>query len=131
MSRFKRLFILLLLFACYILLSAFSYSNAVSKDLSNSVFRLHILANSDSEEDQNLKLMVRDNILSYMKSISSNVSSKEEVIAIMNEHLDDFYDIAKETILDNGYDYDVNLEIGEFSFPTKNYGNISLPARNV
>ena len=46
----------------------------------------------------------------------------------MTNHLDDFYDIARKTILENGFNYDVKLEIGEFDFPTKVYGDISLPA---
>lgn len=130
MKIFKRFFIIFLLFVCYTFICAISYASSISSDLSNSVFRLHILANSDSEEDQALKLLVRDNVLSYMKEISSNVSSKEEVISLMNEHLDDFYGIAHKTILDNGFDYDVRLQIGEFDFPTKVYGDISLPAGN-
>ena len=128
MKIFKRFAFLLLLFVLYTFVCAFSYANTVSEDLSNSVFRLHILANSDSEEDQNLKLAVRDNILSYMKEISSDVSSKEDVISLANEHLDDFYSIARETIVSNGYDYDVRLSIDKFDFPTKVYGDIALPA---
>ena len=128
MKIFKRFCVLFLLFVLYVFVSAFSYADAVSSDLSDSVFRLHILAKSDSEEDQALKLLVRDNVLDYMRSISSNVSSKEEVIRLMDEHLDDFYAVARKTILDNGFDYDVKLSIGEFDFPTKVYGDISLPA---
>ena len=128
MKVFKRFLVLALLFVCYTFICAISYASSVSSDLSNSVFRLHILANSDSEEDQNLKLLVRDNVLSYMKEISANASSKEEVMAIMDEHLDDFYDVARKTILDEGYDYDVKLNIGKFDFPTKVYGDIALPA---
>ncbi len=128
MKNLKRFFILFLLFICYTFICAVSYANSVSKDLSDSVFRLHILANSDSEEDQNLKLLVRDNVLSYMKEISSNVSSKEEVENLMDENLDNFYSIARQTILDNGYNYDVKLELGNFDFPTKVYGDIALPA---
>lgn len=130
MKIFKRFFIIFLLFVCYTFICAISYASSISDDLSNSVFRLHILANSDSEEDQALKLLVRDNVLSYMKDISGNISSKEEVISLMNEHLDEFYDIAHKTILDNGFDYDVRLQIGEFDFPTKVYGDIALPAGN-
>ena len=100
MIHFKRFLIILLLFTCYIFVSAFSYSNAVSEDLSNSVFRLHIVANSDSDEDQGLKLKVRDNVLAYMKEISSNISSKEAIVSLMNEHLNDFEAIARKTILD-------------------------------
>lgn len=128
MKFFKRFMILFLLFACYTFISAFSYANTVSCNLSESVFRLHIIANSDSEEDQNLKLLVRDNVLKYMKEISSNCSSKEEVMKIMDEHLADFHDIAIQTIQDAGFDYDVNLKIRKFDFPTKVYGDISLPS---
>ena len=67
MKLFKRLLVLIFLFICYTFICAFSYANTISEELSNSVFRLHILANSDSEEDQNLKLLVRDNVLEYMK----------------------------------------------------------------
>lgn len=128
MKLFKRFLILLLLFLCYTIICAISYTNAVSSSLSDSVFRLHILANSDSEEDQNLKLLVRDNVLKYMNEISKDCSSKEEIMALMDEHLNDFHDIAKTTIINEGYDYDVSLEIGKFDFPTKVYGNISLPS---
>ena len=127
MKLFKRLLILILLFVCYTFVCAISYTSAVSSDLSDSIFRLHILANSDSEEDQALKLLVRDNVLFYMKEISKDASSKEDIMQIMDEHLDDFRDIAKDTIVDAGYDYDVSLSIGKFDFPTKFYGDISLP----
>ena len=128
MNLLKRISIILILFIIYTCICAFSYANTVSSDIANSVLRLHILANSDSEEDQNLKLKVRDNVLSYMKQVSSNLSSKDEAIATLNEHLNEFKNIALTTIQDEGYDYDVNLSIGEFDFPTKNYGDISLPA---
>ena len=128
MKLFKRFLILFVLFIAYLFICANSYANTVSKDLSNSVFRLHILANSDSEEDQNLKLLVRDNVLKYMKEISNGATSKKDIEALMEQHLNDFYDIARETILENGYNYDVKLEIGKFDFPTKVYGDISLPA---
>ena len=61
--------IVLFLLFIYILFSAGSYSLAISSDLSQSVFRLHVLANSDSKEDQELKLKVRDNLLNYMNEI--------------------------------------------------------------
>ena len=63
--------ILIFLLFIYIIFCAQSYSNAVSSELSNSVFRLHVLANSDSEEDQQLKLKVRDALLSYMNKRGS------------------------------------------------------------
>lgn len=130
MKLFKRAIILILLFLCYTFICAFSYATSVSTDIADSVFRLHILANSNSDEDQALKLLVRDEVLKYMKEISSNVESKEDIVSIMNEHLNDFKIIALSTIKKAGYDYDVNLSIGNFNFPTKTYGDISLPAGN-
>ena len=126
----KRFFVVLILFALFVFISALSYVNAVSEDISNSVFRLHVIANSDSDEDQELKYNVRDEVLEYMNEISSDCSSKEEVINLAYEHQDEFKQIAEQVIKDNGYDYSVNIRIGNFDFPTKDYGDISLPAGN-
>lgn len=127
-SNVKHYIFILFLLILYILVCAFSYVNAVSTDISNSVFRLHVIANSDSVEDQNLKYIVRDSVLEYMNEIAKDATSKEEIIALIDEHKDDFYDVAINTIREQGYDYDVNINIGNFEFPTKTYGDISLPA---
>ena len=68
MKSIKLTFIILLLFIIYIFLSAKSYSTYVFDNLSNEVFRLHIVANSNSSEDQYLKLQIRDNVLSYINN---------------------------------------------------------------
>lgn len=128
--NFKYLFILLILFIMFFTVTAFSYATTISNDLSKNIFRLHILANSDSKEDQELKLKVRDKLLYYMKEITPNNSSKSKIIQIVQENQATFKKIAKQTIKENGYDYDVNIEIGNYYFPTKYYGNISLPAGN-
>ena len=128
MKNLKNLLIIFTLFIVYIFISIFSYSNAVSNDISNNVFRLHVIANSDSVEDQNLKYDVRNALISYMRSISTNISSKEDAIKLVTENKDEFYNIAKQVIYDKGFNYHVNIEIGNFSFPTKTYGDITLPA---
>ena len=127
-SFIKRFFVVLILFSAFIFISALSYVNAVSEDISDSLFRLHVIANSDSDEDQALKYKVRDAILDYMDDITANCTSKEEVISLANDHKEEMCNVAKETISANGYDYDVSIEIGNFEFPTKQYGDISLPA---
>ena len=98
------------------------------RTLSNNIFRLHILANSDSEEDQALKLKVRDAILQYMETLNTANQDKQSVIELSKNHIEDFKTIAKKIIQENGYNYSVSAEIGNFYFPTKYYGNISLPA---
>ena len=128
MKILKRLALILLLLIIYTVVSAISYVSAVSNNISESVFRLHVIANSDSEEDQKLKYIVRDNLIQYMNTLTKNITSKEAAIQIAKEHEEDFYNIAVKTIKDNGYDYDVKIEIGNSYFPTKYYGDISLPA---
>ena len=128
MKIFKRLTLIIFLLSAFIIVSAVSYVSAVSNNISNSVFRLHVIANSDSDEDQKLKYIVRDNLIQYMNTLTKNITSKEDAIKIAKEHEQDFYNIAIKTIKDNGYDYDVKIEIGNSYFPTKYYGDISLPA---
>lgn len=127
-SKFKIILILFILFSIYTTICAISYVQAVSSDISNSVFRLHVIANSNSDDDQALKYKVRDNLLHYMNDICSNCRSKQEAINIVTEHNDKFKQIALETIKNEGYSYNVNINIGNFKFPTKHYGDISLPA---
>lgn len=129
-KKLNFIFILTILVFIYIALLSFNYSKAISSNLSDSVFRLHIIANSDSSADQELKLKVRDKIIEYMNTLTSNSSDKKDVISIVNNHLDSFKEIALNTTKENGYNYDVNIEIGNFHFPTKSYGDISFPAGN-
>lgn len=126
----KRIFILLFLLSSFIFISAISYVDAISTDIANSVFRLHVIANSDSVEDQNLKYKVRDAVLQYMNQLSINCKSKNEVIELAENHKQDFQEIAAKVIQENGYNYDVSVKIGNFDFPTKYYGDISLPSGN-
>lgn len=129
-KKLNFILILTILIFLYIVLLSFNYSQAISYNLSDSVFRLHIIANSDSSADQELKLKVRDNIIEYMNTLTSSSSDKKDVISMVNNHLDSFKEIALNTIKENGYNYDVNIEIGNFHFPTKSYGDISFPAGN-
>lgn len=126
-SKFKRFILVSALLILYVCISAVSYTHAVTTDIADSVFRLHVIANSDSDEDQNLKYIVRDKVIEYMSSISQNASSKEEVIKIAKANLNKIQAIAAQTIRENGYTYSVNVEVGNFSFPSKRYGDITLP----
>ena len=119
---------LILLLFLYTTISAISYVEAVSTDISDSVFRLHVIANSDSNEDQALKYKVRDNLLKYMNNICRDCASKQEAINLVTEHQEEFKQVALDTIKKEGYSYNVKINIGNFEFPTKQYGDISLPA---
>ena len=124
----KKILYILFLLILFICISAVSYAKTVSRDLETNFFRLHILANSNLKEDQELKLKVRDNIIEYMNSLSYINLSKEDAIKLTNENLDKIKEIAENTIIQSGYNYTVDVEIGNFYFPTKHYANVSLPA---
>ena len=127
-SKVKMVTILTFLFFIYTTICAISYADYISTDIADSVFRLHVIANSDSDVDQNLKYTVRDNLLEYMNELCVNCSTKEEAISIAQQNIESFKQIALDTIKNEGFDYSVNVCIGNFEFPTKYYGDISLPA---
>ena len=96
--------------------------------ISNKVFRLHIIANSDSAEDQSLKLRVRDRILN---DLGIDLASSSDIIdaeKIAEEKLGEVESIAKDEILKNGYEYDVKAQIVHMYFSTRYYGDITMPA---
>ena len=99
-----------------------------SEDYKEKLIRFHVIANSDNNEDQELKLKVRDNIISYLKpklENSDSISESEEIIKSEHENL---YKISRETVKENGYDYDISVGIEYSNFPTKQYSNVVLPA---
>ena len=126
--KLKMISILTFLIFIYSGICAFSYAKNVSLDISESVFRLHVIANSDSKEDQDLKYKVRDSLLEYMNSICKDCTSKEEAISLVEKNKENFKKIAEDTIKSEGFSYTVNINVGNFEFPTKTYGDISLPA---
>ena len=127
-KNLKFILIITFLIFIYTFICAYNYVYAVSTNLSDSVFRLHIIANSDSKEDQDLKYIVRDNLIQYMDKLCEICSSKTEVIEIAKNNISNFKQIAEDTVKEQGFSYDVNVEIGNFEFPTKSYGDISFPA---
>jgi stage II sporulation protein R len=97
------------------------------KDITKNVFRLHILANSDSEADQTLKLQVRDEILKQTSSIYENCTDIAEAEALTNANLALFEGIAESVIYENGYDYGVKASVENTDFDTRVYNEITMP----
>lgn len=115
---------------CAALMCGILYTKAawLQHDISEKVLRFHVLANSDDEADQNLKLAVRDAVGSYMQKKLTGVEDLEECEQIVNGNLDQIREVAAETIAQNGYDYDVTAELEYTSFPVKSYGSYTFPA---
>ena len=89
--------------------------------------RLHILAASDSEEDQALKLAVRDGILAEYSAELSEVGDLEDARAALEACLPDIIATAERIVAEAGYDYTVTASLGEEWYDTREYGELSLP----
>ncbi|WP_298029838.1 stage II sporulation protein R [uncultured Dysosmobacter sp.] len=96
--------------------------------LADKVVRLHVLANSDSEEDQALKLRVRDTVLERATELLREVADREEAEVLLQGRLLELERLAGETVAANGYDYPVTVELADAEFPTKEYDGFTLPA---
>lgn len=126
--KLKSVFLIFLLFIIYFIFSSISYSSTISNDLENHLFRLRVVANSNSEEDQNLKLKVRDNILNYLNQFS--FKTKEETITHLENNKKDIEKIISKTIQENGFNYTYEYEISNSFYPQRYYNSITLPSGN-
>lgn len=90
--------------------------------------RLHVIANSDSEDDQSLKLAVRDRILAEFSAALAQCGSAEEAEAALSSRLSDIEECAKELICERGYEYPVAVTLSEEKYGRRDYGDFSLPA---
>lgn len=110
------------------MLLSFARFDALCEDLRTNVLRLHIIANSDADYDQELKLDVRDAVLKECAYIFKDNTSLEQAVNTTKDNLEIFYSVAQKTILDNGYDYDVDIQLCEDFFDTREYDDFTLPA---
>lgn len=99
-----------------------------SENISDQVFRLHILANSDSAEDQQLKLKVRDEILKKGEKVFASSNSLEETIELCKDNIALFQQTAEQCLKDNGSDYEVKVYVDKEYFNTREYDEITLPS---
>lgn len=97
-------------------------------EIRNDVLRLHVLANSDSEEDQQLKLKVRDAILTAGKNIFDGSLTKENAEEKIENEKEKLIETAKKVIRENGFDYPVEITVTDEFFTTRTYENVTLPA---
>lgn len=102
--------------------------SANCEGIRESVFRLHVIANSDSQEDQQLKLAVRDRIISIGGDIFAQAHNKDEAEKIINPVLPDIQRAAEDVIREQGYDYPVKVTISNEYFNTRVYEQVTLPA---
>lgn len=105
-----------------------TYFTAAAESVKKDVVRLHILANSDSEEDQEVKLKVRDALLEKNTAILGNDVTTENAKEYFEESKDILLKTAKDTLNENGFNYDVKITLTKEYFNTRTYGNLTFPA---
>ena len=105
-----------------------SYARAIGSDISNSVLRLHILANSNTNKDQQLKIAVRNRVLDETRDIFKNARSAKESARIAEKNSAFIQSIAEDEIQKHGFSYPVTVSVEKAAFPTKTYGGITLPS---
>ncbi len=114
-----------LLFA--VLLSAVRL-DANCAQMRSSLLRLHVLANSDSEIDQALKLKVRDKLLIYADTLFTDCATEEQAVAVASQNLQALQQVARDEIRAQGFNYPVTVTVGKAYFNTREYPSFTLPA---
>ncbi|MGI5911284.1 MAG: stage II sporulation protein R [Syntrophomonadaceae bacterium] len=105
-----------------------SYTLAAwAQPLNQNVMRLHVIANSDSPADQALKLKVKDLIISEMREEFASIKTAADAKRIALSKQEEIKQLAQSMVASHGYDYPVEVYIGQFDFPTKSYGNLVFP----
>ncbi len=125
MKRIEISLLMALVFAAVLSMSAM---NVESEAIRGSVLRLHVLANSDSERDQTLKLRVRDRLLEVAGDIYADAPDRDEAIKRTRESLPLLQTEAEQVLRDNGSSDNVTVALEDTYFNTRTYGDITLPA---
>ena len=99
-------------------------------EVKGSLIRFHVIANSDDEEDQQLKLKVKNKVIEYLYPFLNDSKSLDESRQIIKDKMQDVKKLAGQVIKDNNYEYRIQAELSRENFPDKSYGNITLPQGN-
>ena len=120
---------LLIPLICILILGAITVMpRSTDYELYDKIIRLHVLANSDSEHDQELKLKVRDGMLDTVATLLENCESKEEAEAVLRESIDVLRENAEQTLKENGSSYAVTVSVGQEKYPEREYEGLRLPS---
>lgn len=123
------IFALIIGLACTYFLGDKPKAGEIQKEIAQKVLRFHVLANSDSEEDQELKLKVKEAIVNYLDIyLNDRELTLEETKSIVEEQKENIIQLAEDVINENGYNYSVTAELTTDYFPVKSYGDVTLPA---
>ncbi len=126
MKNMKRICMILCIVFCSGLL-LFVPAQNYQREISDKILRFHVVANSNTMEDQELKLFVRDKIAEFLQEPLSLCRAKSDSEAAVKALLPQIREVARACVQSRGYDYPVSVEIGERYFPEKTYGDMTFP----
>jgi stage II sporulation protein R len=124
------LFLLVMFFIFGIINYVYINADKELADVADKLIRLHVIANSDSVEDQDLKRKVRDEVIKQMSPKFENLKDVNQVKKVIADNVGLIENIAAKVVAENQKGYGVKALLGNFDFPTKVYGNLTLPAGN-
>jgi stage II sporulation protein R len=103
-------------------------ADSLQQSIAKKILRFHILANSDSDEDQAVKIKVRDAVGQMMEAKLSGSNGLAETEQIVEENLDEIVEVAEQTLQESGYAYGATAKLATVDFPVKTYGDYTFPA---
>lgn len=98
------------------------------KEIAGEIIRFHVIGASDRENDQNLKLKVKDAVVDRLQMELSDAENIEEARGIISDHIEEIEMLSNQVIEENGFDYTASASLGQAVFPIKKYGNLAFPA---
>lgn len=111
-----------------LLLSIIFISSGCVSTEKEDIIRIHIRANSNLEEDQRVKYLVKDAIVDYITPLAEGIKSKEDMYSLLSGELDNLIDIAEKVLNEQGYNYGASAELNSEEFPARDYDGVTLPA---
>ncbi len=120
--------VVILITSTFVIIKEVNKIEACTYDYKDKLIRFHVIANSDSDKDQKLKLKVRDEVISYLQPKLENSNSIEESEKIIKNEYKTLENISKKVISKNGYNYIVKVGLEYSNFPAKQYSSVVLPA---
>ncbi len=124
----KKIFICMFIAAIAFLCIKSNNYETTAERLADKILRLHVIANSDSEEDQQLKLAVKEAIVNHIENNSAGLTSKSDYINYIHENKEQLISIATQIIQEQGYSYTVDFSVENTYFPVKTYGDLTFPS---
>lgn len=103
-------------------------ASTLQEQIAGEVLRLHVIADSNSDVDQQVKLLVKDAVITYLNPYLDEMSTKQDAVCFLSGHLTELTELANSVLTEHGFSYHATATLGKSYFPVKTYGDLTLPA---